>query len=319
MPFEAERAAGPAPAAALTQTDTRRALDWDWPTLALFGTCIGVWGAALALPAGWGAVQMLLVVLALVLHSSLTHEILHGGPFRSDRAGTAMGIVQLGLAIPYLRFKRLHLAHHMDARLTDPYDDPETNYLDPAVWAALPRWRRAVLRFNNTLFGRMLIGPVVSQWDFMRGDLRRIRQGETQVLSDWLLHLPGMVLVLWLVSLSAMPLWAYLVACYAALSILKIRTFLEHRAHERCSARTVIVEDRGLLAFLFLNNNLHVVHHMHPTVAWHRLPALYRSQKARYLSRNQSYVYRSYAQIFKEHLWRAKDPVPHPLWQAPPK
>jgi hypothetical protein len=22
----------------------------------------------------------------------------------------------------------------MDARLTDPYDDPESNYLDPAVW-----------------------------------------------------------------------------------------------------------------------------------------------------------------------------------------
>ena len=31
-----------------------------------------------------------------------------------------------------------HLAHHRDAMLTDPYDDPESNYLDPAVWAGEP-------------------------------------------------------------------------------------------------------------------------------------------------------------------------------------
>jgi len=24
-------------------------------------------------------------------------------------------------------------------------------------------------------------------------------------------------------------------------------------------------------------------------------------------------VYRSYSEIFRDHLWRAKDPVPHPL------
>ncbi len=33
----------------------------------------------------------------------------------------------------------MHMAHHRDAILTDPYDDPESNYLDPAVWARLPR------------------------------------------------------------------------------------------------------------------------------------------------------------------------------------
>ena len=112
-----------------------------------------------------------------------------------------------------------------------------------------------------------------------------------------------------------MPLPAYIAAAYGALSVLKIRTFLEHCAHERARGRTVIVEDRGPLAFLFLNNNLHVVHHMHPRVPWYRLPALYAARRRRFREINEGYVYRSYAEVFRRHFWRAKDPVAHPLWR----
>ena len=121
-----------------------------------------------------------------------------------------------------------------------------------------------------------------------------------------------MVLVwLWV---APMPVWAYLLAVWLGIALLKIRTFLEHRAHARASGRTVIVEDRGPLALLFLNNNLHVVHHMHPEVPWYRLPALYAGRRAHYRRRNDGYVYASYAQVFRDYLWRPKDPVAHPLW-----
>jgi len=96
--------------------------------------------------------------------------------------------------------------------------------------------------------------------------------------------------------------------------VLKIRTFLEHQAHERARGRTVIIEDRGPLAFLFLNNNLHVVHHMHPKLPWYRLPKIYFNNREKYLARNDGYRYASYAEIFRRHLIRAKDPVPHPLY-----
>ncbi len=299
------------PAGASDGSDVGQA---DWPTLMLFAACLLVWAGALVLPLG-GAICFALLTLALVLHSSLTHELLHGTPITNNRLATLLGVFQPGLAIPYLRFKRLHLAHHTDSRLTDPYDDPETNYLDPDVWAGLPRWRQTLCAFNNTLFGRMLVGPVLGQWSFMAQDWRAIRQGDSVVLKDWLAHLPGVLVTLWLVSLSPLSLWIYLLACYAALSVLKIRTFLEHRAHAHTCARTVVVEDCGPLAFLFLNNNFHVVHHMHPTVSWYKLPTLYRRHKQRYLTRNDGYVYRSYAQVFALFLWRRKDPVAHPLWQ----
>jgi fatty acid desaturase len=199
--------------------------------------------------------------------------------------------------------------------LTDPYDDPETNYLDPAVWSQLPAPLCLLLIANNTLVGRILIGPVVSTVIFLRADFRAALAGDRAVIRAWALHAVGMAMVLgWLIWIGAMPVWAYLLSAYIAFGILKIRTFLEHRAHEMARGRSVIVEDRGLLAFLFLNNNLHVVHHNHPKVAWYRLPALYAQRRAQYLAKNEGYLYGSYAEIFRRHAFRAKDPVAHPLW-----
>ncbi|WP_297777853.1 fatty acid desaturase [uncultured Roseovarius sp.] len=286
----------------------------EWPTLGLLMACYGAWiigttwTAALWLPLG-----LIITGLAIALHSSLCHEALHGHPFRSQRLNEALVFPCLCLMIPYGRFRDTHLAHHREEYLTDPYDDPEANYLDPTVWARLPLWVRAVLRINNTLAGRMLIGPMVAQAIFLRADWQAIKQGNRAVLNAWLWHIPAVALVLIWLSFASMPVWAYLLAVWLGLAVLKIRTFLEHRAHERASGRTVVIEDRGPLAWIFLNNNLHVVHHMHPEVPWYRLPALYAARRDHYLRRNDGYVYRSYAQIFRAHFWRAKDPVPHPL------
>ncbi len=290
----------------------------EWPTFALIVACYAFWLIAIFGVAAWSlwlAMPMMGVVAAL--HSSLTHEALHGHPFRAKWLNEALMALPLTLFIPYNRFRDLHLAHHQDANLTDPYDDPETNYLDPAVWLRLPRWQRWVCQANNTLLGRMVLGPIIGQLAFLRDEWRRAIRGDRNIWLAWALHLPGVAAVLWIVAHSAMPVWAFVLAAYLGLALVKIRTFLEHRAHEKSRARTVIVEDRGPLAFLFLNNNLHVVHHMNPAAPWYRLPALYRRGKERYLACNEAYVYRSYGQVFRQYFWRAKDPVAHPLWPKP--
>lgn len=288
----------------------------EWPTLALILAVTLVW-IVVTLFAGaltpWVAVPLL--ALTLTLHSSLQHEVTHGHPLPSRRLSEALVYAPLGLAVPYPRFRDLHIAHHRDAILTDPYDDPETNYLDPAVWARLPRAVRGVLVVNNTLLGRMLVGPAVGMAAFLRDDWRRARDGDAAVRRAWALHAPGAAAVLgWVLWVGTMPLGAYLASAYLALSILKIRTFLEHQAHERALGRSVIIEDRGPLAFLFLNNNLHAVHHAHPQTPWYALPALYAGRRDEWRRRNLGYRYESYGQILRRHLLRRKDPVPHPLW-----
>ena len=293
-----------------------RSITREWPTLALLVTCYVLWAlgttwaAALWLPLG-----MALVTFAAALHSSLCHEMLHGHPFRNRHLNAALVFPALSLMIPYIRFRDTHLAHHQDSQLTDPYDDPESNYLDPLVWAGLSRSKRAVLRVNNLMIGRLLIGPLVGQVSFMAGDWRLIRGGDRRVLLGWLWHLAAVAPVIWwMAAFGQMPVWAFLLSSYAALSVLKIRTFLEHQAHETAQGRTVIVEDRGPLALIFLNNNLHVVHHMHPRVPWFQLPQLYWQNKERFLAHNEGYRFGSYSEVFRRYFLRAEDPVPHPLW-----
>jgi fatty acid desaturase len=288
----------------------------EWPTLFLFIATYALWAAATALLWSFSPpLAVLAAALAIAQFSSLQHEVLHGHPFRSQTLSEALVFPGLTVFVPYLRFKDLHLQHHFDPALTDPYDDPESNFLDPAVWARLSRPAQLMLRFNNTLAGRMLLGPAISTWALVTGDLRLIRRGDRRTMLAWALHLPGVALVLvWLFTVGTMPLWAYVLAAYLGWSLLKIRTFLEHRAHEAARARTVVIESRGPLSLLFLNNNFHVVHHMHPGVAWYKLPALYFGNRDHYLRRNEGYLYRSYLEVMRQYLFRAKDPVPHPVF-----
>jgi len=178
----------------------------EWPTIAILVACYGLWGLAVFWAAGvWLPLGVVLAALAIALHSSLTHEVLHGHPFRNARLNEALVFACLGLFVPYRRFRDLHLAHHHDEVLTDPYDDPESNYMDPAVWERLPRWGRAVLRVNNTLAGRMVLGPAIGIWCLLRDDVRAIRAGDPDVLKAWILHALGVVPVVALVALSPMP------------------------------------------------------------------------------------------------------------------
>lgn len=287
----------------------------EWPTLAMLALTYGTWVAGTLIWPVSGLLSLLLTALAIAQFSSLCHEVLHGHPFVGKRLNEALVFPALSLVVPYERFRDTHLQHHFDPALTDPYDDPESNYQDPAVWAQMGRLARALLRVNNTLAGRMLLGPAIGTWFFVKGDIALHRAGDKRILRAWGLNALGVALVAaWLLIFTQMPLWAYVLAAYLAYSLLKIRTFLEHRAHTAFRARTVIIEDRGPLALLFLNNNLHVVHHMHPAVPWYRLPAIYAARRDHYQRRNEAYVYRNYAEIFRRYFFRAKDPVPHPVW-----
>ncbi|WP_343079712.1 fatty acid desaturase [Ostreiculturibacter nitratireducens] len=287
----------------------------EWPTLGLIAACYMVWTLSVGpLWSAFAPFAFVLATLSIALFSSLQHEILHGHPFRSRALNEALVFPGFTLVVPYVRFRDTHLAHHRDEFLTDPYDDPESNYLDPAIWERLSRPMRRLLRMNNTLAGRMLLGPAISTVAFVRSDWCAIRGGDRKVRDAWVLHAIGVAMVLaWLLAFGAMPVWAYVLAAYAAYGMLKIRTFLEHRAHEKARGRSVVIEDRGPLAFLFLNNNFHAVHHAHPRVAWYRLPALYAERREQVLARNEGYRYGSYSEVFRKHLFRAKDPVPHPL------
>ena len=131
----------------------------EWPTVFLVMTCYAAWaGAAVFFPT-YPIIALVVLGVLLAMQSSLMHEAAHGHPTRWGWLNELLVGLPVGLVYPFRRFKALHLRHHADERLTDPFDDPESYYR--ALWhhEELPPALKAVLRFNNTMIGRFLIGP----------------------------------------------------------------------------------------------------------------------------------------------------------------
>jgi fatty acid desaturase len=298
----------------LTEHSIRAGWAVEWPTVAVAAACYGVWLAAgIWLYQAYPFAALFVLALCCALHSSLVHECLHGHPTRKAALNEALVFLPLGLIWPYRRFKTLHMKHHADERLTDPFDDPESYYHSLWHMETLPDWFQAVLRVNNTLAGRMVLNPLLSSIGLILLDVRAIRAGDKSVLDAWLRHLAGAAVVLAVVVIGfGIPLWLYLlVPCWLGQSIIAIRTYAEHQWHETPEGRTIIVE-RSPLAFFFLNNNLHLVHHKHPTAAWYRLPALFKARRAEWIAMNGGYVFGSYWALARSYLFKPKEPNVHP-------
>jgi fatty acid desaturase len=292
----------------------------EWPTVMLVAGCYGIWLAAGTI--GWTFSPLLAIVglaIAIALQSSLMHEAAHGHPTRNGFVNEILVGLPIGLVYPYRRFKKLHLCHHADERLTDPFDDPESYYQAFWKYEELPGWLRALLSFNNTMVGRFLIGPALSNVAFLASDLKLLRAGDVSVQRAWRHHLVGLAVLLpILVFAFQMPLWLYLVPVYFGQSLIAIRTFAEHQWSERPDGRTIIVE-RSPLALLFLNNNLHLVHHKQPTVPWYELPRLFRARREEWVRMNGGYVFPNYLALFRAFALKPKEPIVHPVLRRQPE
>lgn len=251
-------------------------------------------------------------------HGSLQHEVLHGHPTPWPAVNAAIAYPPLSLWLPYPIYRDSHLAHHATSNLTGPLDDTESYYVTAEQWAGMPGWRRALLRFNNTLAGRLLVGPAISLVGFARGEVDRLRAGAPGAAATWLIHVVACVpVVLWVTVLCGIPLWAYLIMfAYPGLSLTMLRSFHEHRPVAADAQRTAIVEASWPMRLLYLNNSFHALHHETPGTAWYELPAKYAANRAAILSRNGQFLFAGYGELFRRYLWRMKDEPIHPLSPA---
>ncbi len=248
------------------------------------------------------------------LHSSLQHEVLHGHPTGNRMINEALVFATPHFWLPYPRYRDTHLAHHNDAHLTDPVRDPESYYMLPEDWAALQGLKQSLYNMNNTLAGRMIMGPLIGIIRFWSADFLAIARGDGQIARAWAYHAGGSAITIAFVwGLAGMPLWQYiLLAAYPGISLALVRSFCEHQAAENVSHRTIAVEAAPFWSLLFLNNNLHVAHHARPALAWYKLPAYYRAERERLVEGNNHYLMRGYGEIFRRYFLKAKEPVAYP-------
>jgi fatty acid desaturase len=283
----------------------------EWPTIAL----------AILIYGGWAAVTYfhalipppLLVIIGAWLiawQGSLQHEIIHDHPTPWRPINTALALPPLALWLPFEIYRRCHIVHHVLEHLTDPARDPESRYLAPGAGARLAR---SVGRLQQSLLGRLILGPLIDAWQLLAREVVHLARGDVDRMRIWATHVVMVAAVLaWLRLVCHFGLGQYLLCfVYPGLALTLVRSFAEHRAHPDPARRTATVEGAPVLGLLFLYNNLHVAHHFQPDLPWYALPALYRRERERLFAANGGLVYAGYADVFRRYLLRPHDELMH--------
>jgi fatty acid desaturase len=265
-----------------------------WAALVWFHACIPWW---LIIPLG---------AIAIAWHNSLQHETIHALVRVPQPVRFTVAFPPLGLFVPYPIYCRSHREHHRDSRLTSPVDDPESYYHREDDWQRYSRAVRGAYLFNQTLIGRLTIGPLISLNGFFRRELRRFAAGDRSNLSTWGWHIVCVGAVLfWVGAIARMPLWQYVFCVvYPGLSLGMLRSFSEHRYAARPQHRTALVESRFPFNLLFLNNSLHLIHHLRPALPWYRIPGVWRESRTKLLDYNGRFYFAGYGAIAARHAFR---------------
>ena len=254
----------------------------------------------------WLAVPMLAILGAW--HLSMQHEVLHGHPFKNQFINDAIGGIPVTLWIPYLAFKKDHHEHHL-SDLTNPALDNESYYVSQEQWDKAGRIRRAAWTANRTILFRMFVWTIVSTITYVLTVLKRAVRNEKSDRLAVMLHIIGVAFVVYLVSLSSMPLWQFaLGTTYGGRILNAIRPFPEHKYQSGVETRTAMIMAGRFMSLLMLNNNLHVAHHEEPGVPWYRYDNLMQRVNAVQRARDAGVLYEGgYAEIFRRFSFTPVD------------
>lgn len=252
----------------------------------------------------------------LAWHGSFQHEAIHGHLASRRWLNDIFVYPPLSLWLPFPIYRQSHRAHHHFDILTDPYRDPESFYVDYASWATLPYIIQRILIWQNTLLGRLTLGPILVIGQFVHGEINALLFGDRRHLEAWLWHMISLTLIIfWVIGVCGMPIGGYLLFfVLPGTSLTLVRSFAEHKASHHPLERTAIVEAGGFFSLLFLNNNLHFAHHLRPDLPWQDLPEYYQGHRQDLLRKNGNLCYRGgYREIARNFLTRPIDNPPHPF------
>ena len=256
--------------------------------------------------------QVVTLVFLGGLWMSLGHELLHGHPTRWNAVNTAIGFIPLSFWLPFARYKRLHIKHHL-SDLTHPEDDPESFYVPPLTWQQASPLRRRYVLFLRTAPGRLTIGVPRGILRFWRRELRLVPGGG--IVRAWVPHLLAAVaLGWWLFGVVGVSPWVYVFGfCLGGSSCTQLRSFVEHAAVAE-GTRSAVVKAGPPMSLLYLNNNLHHTHHAAPDLEWYRIPAMHSALGSDEIAAAGAGLYRGgYLEVIRTYFFEPFCQPDHPL------
>ena len=224
-----------------------------------------------------------------------------------------LGYLPLAVWYPYPLYRDSHLRHHLDEQLTYPGLDPESRYVSLSEWPRLGSWRRRWLCLDKTLLGRATLGPLLALAAMARLEGSRLRRGGRRLAPVGPTcraagRVAGRALALGGHPALAVPAGGGLSGPrpeHAAL-------FLRAPSGPRAGAAQRAGRGGWPWRLLFLNNNLHLVHHDLPGLPWYLLPRVYSASRRAYRRRSGDFHLPGYGRLWRRHGWRPVDAPVHP-------
>jgi fatty acid desaturase len=248
-------------------------------------------------------------------HFSLQHEAIHSMRGIPRWLRRALVWPPIGIWFPFELYRRSHSQHHRDSCLTYPKKDTESYYHEDEEWEDYGDLSRWLLIINQTFLGRLFVGPFLRTPQLFIKEVGKIVAGDSSNLGIWVRHVIAVVLILLIVAeVFEMSVLQYLAEfVYPGLVLGLMRSFTEHCWGERPSERTAVVESNWVFGLLFLWNNLHVVHHVFPTLPWWKVPRVWRENHECIRAHNGGFVFRGYGEIARRWLLTPNFIPVHPL------
>jgi fatty acid desaturase len=229
--------------------------------LALWGLGLdGLWRVAAM---GAGVVTSALALNAFVL---LLHEGMHGVLFQSPALNRVVSVL-LGATVlmSFSAYRTLHTQHHDELGTDDDPDDYHA-YTDRAGVF----WLLQYVRLTVGCFLYLLAVPLTA----LRRGSRSDRVG---ILIEYPVIAALVALAVWALPPEAL-LWGWLAPLPLVALFVQVRGLTQHGLTDRHDALLAsrTVRPHPVVAFLLLNENYHLEHHLFPEVPSYHLPELHR-------------------------------------------
>lgn len=274
-----------------------RAGHGDWPHVAALTYALGAYAAGLAGlfadAIGLQCVAALLLAHGMVVAAYLVHECAHNTVFVSQAANRRLGAALAWLVgAGYGRYediRRKHLRHHADRADVIAYDHRALLLRHPRLLRAVQVAEWLYIPAVDLLMHALII--VLSFVLPERRDRRRrvllqlALRGSAFAWIGWTapaaLLLYALAYLLFLHVLRFMDVHQHTYAVFTKLDTAAPIPSVGDRAYEsRNTYSNPFSLQHPWLNALVLNFGYHNAHHIHPTTAWHALPALHRERCA---------------------------------------
>ena len=253
-----------------------------WPTLALYAGTLALFALEMfgVLAAGWSPwVTVPMGTAVTFLMFSVLHEATHHAVSTSDRLNNLMGHLSVPFVAPYGTFGMIgyiHIEHHRNTN--------EQKSVDPDAWTSEGPWWQLPFRWMT-----------IDLWYFVFYLRRLPQRPRGEVVATSLMFMAVVGGFGWLVAAGhgATLAVAFLVPQRLGLGVLAWWfDYLPHHGlpftgrQDKYRATRLRVGGEWWATPLFVYQNYHLVHHLHPSVPFYRYVRAWRRNEQAYLDRN---------------------------------